>query len=459
MQQRAYLFSVVANRTDKGNGRPICSGRQVLKGFNDLQTKFPAVALEAYGWDPTTILSGSGQKKEWICNKEHIYSSTVNNRTSSGNGCPICSGQQVLKGFNDLQTKFPAVALEAYSWDPTTILSGSGQKKDWKCNKEHIYSSTVNNRTSSGNGCPICSGHQVLKGFNDLQTKFPAVALEAYGWNPEIVTNKSGQKKDWKCSKGHIYVTTIAKRTSNGNGCPICSGHQVLKGFNDLQTKFPDIAAEAYGWDPTTTLPASNQKKEWKCGTGHIYSSVVASRTSNGNGCPICSGQQVLKGFNDLQTKFPDIAAEAYGWDPTIIMPGTDQKKEWKCNKGHIYYSSVSGRTGRGSGCSICADYGFNPAKDAWFYLMQRPGEQQLGITNDFSTRMKKHESNGWTLLEYTKPAQGKKVQEIETVLKRWLKKEIGLMEGTTENWSTTSMEVQSLAELKERSGIETDLF
>jgi hypothetical protein len=32
-------------------------------------------------------------------------------------------------------------------------------------------------------------------------------------------------------------------------------------------------------------------------------------------------------------------------------------------------------------------------------------------------------------------------------------------MEGTTENWATTSMEVQSLAELKARTGIETDLF
>jgi hypothetical protein len=34
-------------------------------------------------------------------------------------------------------------------------------------------------------------------------------------------------------------------------------------------------------------------------------------------------------------------------------------------------------------GCPTCAKYGFNPDKDAWFYLMQRPGEQQLGITNE----------------------------------------------------------------------------
>jgi hypothetical protein len=52
-----------------------------------------------------------------------------------------------------------------------------------------------------------------------------------------------------------------------------------------------------------------------------------------------------------------------------------------------------------------------------------------------------------------------RKVLDTERAFKQWLKKEIGLMEGTTENWSTTKMEVQSLAELKERSGLETDLF
>jgi hypothetical protein len=90
---------------------------------------------------------------------------------------------------------------------------------------------------------------------------------------------------------------------------------------------------------------------------------------------------------------------------------------------------------------------------------MQRPGEQQLGITNVLTDRLRTHESNGWILLEHAGPASGQKVLDTETSFKKWLKKEIGLIKGTTENWSTVSMEVQSLAELKERSGIETDLF
>ena len=90
---------------------------------------------------------------------------------------------------------------------------------------------------------------------------------------------------------------------------------------------------------------------------------------------------------------------------------------------------------------------------------MQRPGEQQFGITNDLPARMKTHERNGWTLLENIGPAPGDVVYRTELVFKKWLRKNIGIMEGTTENWATTSMEVYSLADLKARSGIHTELF
>ena len=429
-------------------------------GVNDLQSQFPDIAAEAYGWDPSTVVSGTHQKKDWKCKEGHIFSARIDHRTNSGSGCAVCSGQQVLAGFNDLKTKFPDIAAEAYGWDPSTVVPGTNQKRDWKCKEVHIYHSTVKYRTGSGGGCPFCSGHQVLAGFNDLKTKFPDIAAEAYGWDPETILAKSNKKKEWKCKLEHIYSSVVAKRTDTGSGCPFCSGHQVLTGYNDLKTKFPDIAAEAYGWDPSTVVAGSHQKKDWKCNKGHIYASMIVNRTDKGSGCAVCSGQQVLAGFNDLKTKFPDIAAEAYGWDPSTVVPGTNQKRDWKCNKGHIYLASVGNRTGDGSGCPICAESGFNPGKDAWFYLMERPGEQQLGISNVITDRLRTHELNGWNLIEHTRePALGQKVLDTEKAFKKWLKKEIGLMEGTTENWSTTKMEVQSLAELKARSGIETDLF
>ena len=451
--------STVCGRTSQKSGCPICSNKRVAAGFNDLQTKFPDIAKQAYGWDPSTVLPGTDKIKSWKCGHGHIWDVSPNSRTSQDSGCPICSNQRVLAGFNDLNTKFPEIAKEAFGWDPTTVISGSHQKKEWKCESGHTWIATVDSRTNRNSGCPICSNLKLLAGFNDLQTKFPEIAKEAFGWDPTTVIAGTGKKLSWKCELGHTWVAACNIRTSQGTKCPTCSNQRVLAGFNDLQTKFPEIAKEAFGWDPTTVIAGTAKKLGWECGLGHRWFATVDNRTSKGQGCPYCSNKKVLEGFNDLRTKFPEIAAEASGWDPSTIVAGSNQKKTWQCKAGHKWNAVVISRVS-GSGCPRCAEYGFNPEKNAWFYLMERPGEQQLGITNNLDVRLRTHERNGWTLLDSTsEPASGQLVLETETAFKKWLKKEIGVIEGTTENWSTTTMEVQSLAELKARSGIGTDLF
>jgi predicted GIY-YIG superfamily endonuclease len=360
-------------------------------------------------------------------------------------------------GINDLQSQFPEVAAEAYGWDPKTVSSGSSKKLTWKCKLGHIWDASVYHRVN-GTGCAVCANKQILVGFNDLHSKFPVIAKQAYGWDPKTVFASSNKKRTWRCGLGHIWDAAISKRTG-GRGCPICSHRQLLVGFNDLKTKFPDIAAQAEGWDPTTVIAGTGLKMKWRCVSDHTWEAKISNRTFSNTGCPVCAGLKLQVGFNDLQTRFPGIADQACGWDPSRVLAGTAQKLDWRCENGHIWSATVDNRTTKDSGCPFCAEYGFNPEKDSWFYLMQRAGEQQLGITNDLHTRLKTHARNGWNLLESVGPAKGQKVLDTENAFKKWLKKEIGLMKGTTENWATTSMEVQSLAELKTKSGIETDLF
>ena len=90
---------------------------------------------------------------------------------------------------------------------------------------------------------------------------------------------------------------------------------------------------------------------------------------------------------------------------------------------------------------------------------MSRPGEQQIGITNDIKVRMAHHRHGGWTEIEIVGPFPGEEVLALETEFKRWLASEIGVVPGTRENWSTTKLEVHSLAELKKASDLETSLF
>ena len=433
---------------------------KLVPGVNDLATTNPELASQAYGWDPTTVTQGSNGIKEWWCEKGHAFHSSIKNRALSGNSCGVCNNRQVLVGYNDLATTHPSVAAQAYGWDPKTVPRGSNDKKLWWCEKGHTFTATIYQR-ARGTGCAVCRGLQIHIGFNDLASTYPEIAAQAFGWDPKTVTKASHSKKTWRCKSGHNYLATVAGRT-RGGGCPYCSGKAVLVGVNDLKTTHPEIAAQAIGWDPTSVSAGSNKKREWLCEKqGHPpYVSHVYRRVS-GDGCPVCRGLVVVSGVNDLEYLFPGVAKEACGWDPKTVTPKSNKLNKWCCQKcGHTWQASVYNRTPpTSSGCPKCCESGFNPGSQAWFYLLERPGEQQLGITNYKEDRLYKHSRSGWSEVEVVGPFPGDQVLATEKKFKKWLRKEVGLVPGTTENWFTARMEVQSLAELKARSGIETDLF
>lgn len=436
--------------------------KKLVIGKNDLRSMHPEIASQANGWDPSCILPGSNKKLEWKCSLGHIWVAQPWERTGKNRtGCPICANKKVLAGFNDLKTRYPQIALEADGWDPSTIMPGSVKKLPWICENNHIWEASPNSRTNNSNGCPFCGNKRVWSGFNDLKTKFPEIAIEADGWNPENILYSTKKKLDWVCSKGHSFKASVGARTGRDEtGCPYCSNKKVLEGFNDLKTTHPEIANEAYGWDPTSLTAGSLKRKNWICQLGHIYESDLASRTGpKRRGCPYCAGKKVLSGFNDLQTFFPEIAKEATGWDPSKITKSSDKKMSWECSNGHRWIASVGNRTGNGTGCPECAVTGFNPGKLAWFYLLERHGEQQIGITNHIQDRLRYHAISGWSQIEVIGPCDGEEVQKAEAFLKRWLRNEIGLIPGKTENWSTESLWVKSIQEIKKLSGLVTNIF
>jgi len=219
----------------------------------------------------------------------------------------------------------------------------------------------------------------------------------------------------------------------------------VWPGFNDLATQRPDLAAQAHGWDPTTVTVGSGQRRDWICRIGHVWTAAVVSRSRTG--CPVCAGNTVLVGFNDLASNYPPVASEADGWDPTKYLPGSQHRVNWKCERGHRWEATIANRT-FGRGCPSCAKGGYDPNKPGYMYLMERTGEQQIGITNVPDDRIGHHRDNGWSLLELTPAADGHAVRTLETLLRRWLKAEIGVLPGTAENWSTADLEIRSLRAL-----------
>ena len=157
----------VASRVS-GCGCPVCAGRQVVAGDNDLASQFPAVAAQWYqekngSLTPRQVTSSSNRKVWWRCEKGHNYEATIAARTMRGSGCPYCSGKKMLPGFNDLATLEPNIAAQ---WHPTLngtltpemVTIGAHRKVWWQCDQGHIWKAAVYSRAGPQKcGCPICA--------------------------------------------------------------------------------------------------------------------------------------------------------------------------------------------------------------------------------------------------------------------------------------------------------------
>ena len=127
------------------------------------------------------------------------------------------------------------------------------------------------------------------------------------------------------------------------------------KGKQPLSVTHPELAQEAYGWDPKTVTFGSVKKLKWECTKGHIYISTPNMRTANGNGCPFCSGRKPFIGETDLETTHHDLAKEAEGWNPQEVTAGSHSMKKWRCTKKHDWMAIVKSRALRGDGCPYCS--------------------------------------------------------------------------------------------------------
>ena len=118
--EKGHSWLAAISGRSVGNGCPVCSGRKVLVGYNDLKTVNPALADE---WDydanellPSQVTVSSSKHVFWKCSKGHSWKAKISARNNGGTGCPVCDGKVVQARFNDLQTHNPGLADE---WDIT----------------------------------------------------------------------------------------------------------------------------------------------------------------------------------------------------------------------------------------------------------------------------------------------------------------------------------------------------
>ncbi len=375
-----------ANKLIAGHGCPICSNHKILSGFNDLATRYPAIAAE---WDyekndsikPDEVMPGSVKNYWWKCPKGHSYLASPNGRTANNSGCPYCSGRAVLVGYNDLDTTNPEVSA---LWDydknritPKMVSAGSLKKVWWKCSKEHSWQKGIQSQVRFNN-CPICDNRVVLRGYNDLSVTHPQLINDwDFEKNREIspydITFRNTKKVWWKCSVcGAVWQNRIDLR-AKGIGCPKCGyttkmqatrASNVRKEKRDLVSCFPKIAAEwdydkNQGLNPIELSPGSNHKVWWICSRGHSYQAWINDRTGKRKtGCPYCSGK---RRDDNITVSNPELALE---WDyekngdlkPTMFSRASNEKVWWKCKNNHSFFTQIKSRAYQHTGCPFCSN-------------------------------------------------------------------------------------------------------
>jgi hypothetical protein len=87
--------ALCANRA-RGVGCPVCAGKVVVIGFNDVETTHPEIAMDWHpklngDVKPSDVIAGSHKKYWWICVQNHEWQASLKAR-AKGTGCPSCAG-------------------------------------------------------------------------------------------------------------------------------------------------------------------------------------------------------------------------------------------------------------------------------------------------------------------------------------------------------------------------------
>lgn len=180
---------------------------------------------------------------------------------------------------------------------PDHISIGSSKKVWWKCDKGHEWIATPKQR-EKGNKCIYCYP-RYQKDKDDVKRKLMNLKNE-WDYNKNIITieetlGKITQKVWWLCPNNHSYEMSLLERY-NDFGCPYCSGHRVLKGFNDIASTNPELLNE---WNykknkksPYELSSGSNYRAWWICSKGHEWEAPIYARVS-GSGCPTCNSNSI----------------------------------------------------------------------------------------------------------------------------------------------------------------------
>ncbi|TFB95737.1 MULTISPECIES: zinc-ribbon domain-containing protein [unclassified Cryobacterium] len=224
-------------------------------------------------------------------------------------------------------------------------------------------------RPTIGPKCPVCHGHLIIPGYNDLASARPDIGAEFdvtrnAGLTAQQVSPGSKETYFWLCpDKGHSYPASASNRTSANSKCPVCLNRLIVPGVNDVATTHPWLLSEWHpAWlqqvPPSKYGSGSKVMNMWLCKRGHEYLMTIADRVQS-KGCDECTTGTRRPSTPSLPESHPALAAEWHptrneGLSPEEFSASCQDKFYWLCDKGHTFRQRIDRRVA-GYKCSVCS--------------------------------------------------------------------------------------------------------
>jgi len=293
------------------NNCPFCSNSRASV-TNSVASLYPEAAAE---WHPSKngemsaadCVSSSSTPRWWICQNDHEYRKSAEQRCKKNRGCKKCMGPYSGRMVSDFPEKAKFWAHDRNDIGPDDCPAGRNTKYWWKCPEgdDHYWFAPPSQLIGGNYGCAVCTGKIVVPSTS-LARNHPEISRE---WHPTKNGNLTpndftwGSSKTvwWKCPLGHEWDDSITHRTGSMKvGCAYCSRKRASE-LNNITNNSPELLA-TWDWENNEMTPdevavSSTQEIAWLCNDcEHRWITKPAWRRhthSPGNwrytGCPNCS--------------------------------------------------------------------------------------------------------------------------------------------------------------------------
>lgn len=225
------------------------------------------------------------------------YEWEVYPRTIREKGCPKCSGSATRKWTDDEYKKElykvhsgNIISLEPYKNMNTKILH--------KCNKHNYkYYAKPAHVVGRKQGCKHCAYEKISVAERDTIKSVKQKIFNVCGDEFELLDNnykKNNVKMLFRHNVKNGIPHTFYSTTNviiQGQGCGVCHGQQVSRGYNDIATTNPYVASLFENEEESHLYTEWSCKKvNFKCpNCGHVRQKII-SQVSRDNdiSCPIC---------------------------------------------------------------------------------------------------------------------------------------------------------------------------